>query len=528
MPNGIKKRFLQICKQITVKKVMITLLTVLIIFIPTILAKVYTEHAKSSNSEEMKRVHTVELLDASGKKLFSEEANLKENGDTSLVSIFNAISNNMLQSDKISENVVTEAPLTARLISQADVKILTCYFSFTEGASYCVDGNGIYYKIPAADSERFLASPFSESLYKEASSHTLSTANGDVILPTHIDWHYLNTNGTFLSASLNESTEETLTYNVTGGISLSFSKMPDKCTVEIYDGNELLFSGNLEELSALTLDYGVSFYVSVNAEWTRTDDSKNFGAAEYGFNVTVQDRAEFTIDKTELSFGEYAILKATHVSDISKITFTSDIPGFNPIFKLDGTNAFAVIPCPSAVSENGSYGITVSYGISTQSFKLTASEASVLQQAKLNKYFEEFELSKKLSDISASSFIFVNGETHAPDGYIKNNSSNSRDTFFTEYICLNGYGMPIKAITGGTVALTGSEAKLGTYAVIDIGLGINVIYANMSSTDVNVGDCAATGDIVGRTGELSDGTSEGFIIFAVYQGTMLNINSIYR
>ncbi len=528
MPNGIKNRFLRFCKQITAKKILITLLIVLIIFIPTILARVYIKHTKNSDSEEMHRVHTVELLDTSGEKLFSEEADPKENGDTSLVSIFNAISNNMIQSDKISENVVTEAPLTARLISQADIKVLTCYFSFTEGASYCVDGDGIYYKIPAADSERFLASPFSESLYKEASAPTLSTADGDVILPGRIDWQYLNTNGTFLSASLNKTAEEVLTYNVTGGISLSFSKMPDNCAVEIYDSTELLFSGNLEELSALTLDYGVSFYVSVNAEWTRTDDGKNFGTAEYGFNVTVQDRAEFTINKTELSFGEYAILKATHVSDISKLTFTSDIPGFNPIFKLDGTNAFAVIPCPSVTAENGSYSITVSYGISTQSFNLTASENAVLQQETLNKSLGEFELSKKLSDISASNFIFVGGETCTPDGYIKNNLFYNRNAFFTEYICLNGYGMPIKAITGGTVALTGNEEGLGTYAVVDIGLGINVVYAHMSSADVTVGTYVAAGNIIGRTGELSNGVSEGFTVFAVYQGTVLNINSIYR
>ena len=151
------------------------------------------QYCASKIPSARKQIQTVIVFDEDGNELCRENADARENGDTSLVSIFNTINDNMTKTDKISDNVVTEAPLTVKLISSINTKTLVCYFSFTEGASYCIDENGVYYKISAEDSERFLSSVFAESLYEESVIPSLSTADGDAIIPSDVSWYYLNT-----------------------------------------------------------------------------------------------------------------------------------------------------------------------------------------------------------------------------------------------------------------------------------------------------------------------------------------------
>ena len=131
MSGGIKNTFARLHKCVTPKRILVSVIAVIAVLLPTVLAIVSLKYSEHTDNELSTRAETVIVFDADGCELFREEADARENGDTSLVSIFNTINANMTATDKISDSVVTEAPLTVQLISSDDTKTLVCYFSFT-------------------------------------------------------------------------------------------------------------------------------------------------------------------------------------------------------------------------------------------------------------------------------------------------------------------------------------------------------------------------------------------------------------
>ena len=115
MSEEIKKFFSKIRERLTPKRIIIAIAIALSIFLPTILAIVSIPYFDKQGDKNAERIQTVILSDSNGTQLYREDADARENGDTSLVSIFNTINDNLVQSDKIPDNVVTEAPLTAEL-----------------------------------------------------------------------------------------------------------------------------------------------------------------------------------------------------------------------------------------------------------------------------------------------------------------------------------------------------------------------------------------------------------------------------
>ncbi len=531
MWEEIENFFSSVLKNLSPKKIIKYIFIALAILIPTILAIIVLSRGSDTAVKQSERVHTVILSDGNGQQLYIEEADARETGDTSLISIFNTINDNLISSDEISDSVVTEKMLTATLISPAVTKELDCYFSFTEGSSYCIDRSGNYFMIPAEDSERFLASDFAEILYSDSVSPTLLTADGAKVTPSYVSWQYQNINGDFPKAVKNTTTSDTLTYDITGGISLLFDRAPDECRAEIYDGSELLFSGNLSDLSQLKLDSDAPLLVNAIAEWKRSDTTRSFGSIRYSFYVTVHKRAEFSIDKTSLEAGEFALLSATHIYDPSNITFSCSDPDFTPIFSVSDDVAYAVIPCPVMLSDEHDFKITVSYGITIQKFTLSVSEEACALQALINQSARASGIFGLESD-NFTEHIFINKTASSPTnaGFTVNNQfgkiTENLYSYSTQYAHPDEYGVPVTAISAGKVTEKGSSTVFGRYIVVDAGLGMKFIYYNLSSTDVNVGHFVTAGQSVGRTDNISGTTLDGFSVLFVCGSTVLNCEYI--
>lgn len=524
MPDMQKKHF-------PAKKVFIIVIISLTILLPTILAVFNILTLHNDKAKNSLKIHTVVLYDENGNELAREMDDDREHGDSSLISIFSTINDSKIPVEKIADNVVTEAPITATLISQNKTVELTCYFSFTEGASFCIDTNGIYFKIPAQDSERFLISEFSEILYKESHSPVLSSADGDAILPRYVNWNYQNIQNDYIVSKHNKSTEELLTYHVTGNISLLYDIPPDNCYVEIHNGTETFFSGDLASISSLKLDSSTLLTVEISASWNQKNGSRAYGNMDYEFNVIIHKRAEFYLDKKILDIGEFATLHATNIADISRLAFSSETLDFEPQFTLIGEDAYALIPCPSATNVDEIHTFTVSYGVASETFSITVTEQTAMRQNSLSNAFSQSTLHKEANEqINA---MFFNGKILDISQYgftiseQFGNRNNENPNFSTKFITQNGYGMPVHAVGAGKVIYVGNSESYGTYVIIDSGLGIRFCYSRLSSSDVSVGRTVSIGEIIGKTGQLSFG-NEGFSLTVSVSDTVLDYEKITK
>jgi murein DD-endopeptidase MepM/ murein hydrolase activator NlpD len=61
-------------------------------------------------------------------------------------------------------------------------------------------------------------------------------------------------------------------------------------------------------------------------------------------------------------------------------------------------------------------------------------------------------------------------------------------------------GTPIAVVRGGRVDKTGRRGQYGNIVVVDHGAGWRTLYAHLSKTHVESGDCGKAGDVIGEVG----------------------------
>ncbi len=525
-------------KAMTLRKILLGILIAIIILFPTTLAIMNVAYTDSGRSARSERASQVVMFTSDGEELYRESSSEGLTGDTSLISIFNTIYNNMSSSDKISDNVVTAEPIVVEITGKDGTVTLTCYFSFTEGASFCIDESGNYHKIRNEDSERFWLSPFAETLYRDSTPPTLNSADGDMILPTGASWHYQNIDGIFTASEKLKLYDGSAVYDMAGGISFEFSTAPDSCSVEIYDGNVMVFSGVPDQLDQLILRSDSVVDVLIRAEWERRGDRTYYGSVEYSFGVAVRNRAEFFISSSKVLRDEFIVVHATNIKDVSKLNFISDTVSVSPEFLLTGEDVYAIIPCAAVPQSSESFDFTVTYGVSSATFSVDVTGNTAISQSSLKNTANILGISPENIPNQNAEYLFLSGITVPPDTSLFNTvteygdtveyGSNSIYSCFTEYECTFGHGMPVSAVGGGKVVYVGQNGTIGNYVVVDMGLGLRVWYCNLSASDVYVGKYVAAGDMIGKTGTLLDGKREGFTLMLSFGDVILNTTSLFQ
>ena len=151
-------------KKFGLKKIIITLVSIICILFPSILAIFLHIDSNKMLEKNASDSLTVILYDQNGDELYRDQGKSENYSEDSLVGIFNVMKKNLIQTSKIPVGIDTSTPLLVKMISNNSEESYTYYFSFAEGGSFC-ECNGNSYKVQASDSERFLASPFAEPLY---------------------------------------------------------------------------------------------------------------------------------------------------------------------------------------------------------------------------------------------------------------------------------------------------------------------------------------------------------------------------
>ena len=402
--TGLKQNF-------SIKKIIVCFFVAAIILLPTFLAIYTVKNANKDDDSLSNRAQSVVLYDSQGKELYREHEDEGYTGDSSLISIFNTIYDSKQLIEKLPSGVVTEEELKVELIRQSSTDVLICHFSFVEGGSYCEDEHGKYYKIPTVDSERFLASQFAEILYPNSVPPTMTTIDGDIVPPKNSEWYYQNVSGLYLRAGREQEIEPNSTYHLTSALSVNFTSQPDSCTVEIYSDGERVFLGKPSELIYLILDSNSVLSVNVTARWTYQRERAFYGTVSYSFDVIIHSRADFFINKNEFYHGEFAILKATNIGELSKLNFQSELD-FEPSFTLVGDVAYAMIPCPD--SDIDKFDFSISYGVTSKEFSIKVTQSPHPTQRELSNAAYGLGIDSTNFGSTTERYCFLDGDLELP------------------------------------------------------------------------------------------------------------------
>lgn len=547
------ERFWEKLKSIHKRKILCVLLIILLLLIPTFMALIDIYRTNNNITIYSAEKLTVDLNTADGTLVASEEASAEYVSTTSLVGLFQWLNESKIKSTKSAAELSDRQWVKATYHTVESTFDLTCYFSLSANDSYCVDQNGQVYRIEQDVCDRFFSTKYAEPFYSSSVLPTLTTANGEAVLPTLFSWKYQNRSGEFTDTYLNKIAEGNRSYDMQGAVSLSFSKEPDECAVQVYnEKNKLIYEGDYHALQTLV---GSSLHMKITALWKQTDDSTFFGSATYDFRVKIRDHAIFTVNTDTVMAGEAVLLTCTNISDLSRLSFTENKsstckPSSAPIFYQENGIARAWLVFPSN-TQAGEYYFTVSYGAASQNITLTVLPSKDLQPVVLERTEEELanlplkEINKHLQEISnkltlpSDRSVYFPGKFQSPlvdgfrEGYASGTPLTSSDgmisflAFGNEYLLTSNTASSIGALNSGLVIQTGNSVLLGNYVVVDHGLGLRTWYCHLSTFDVRTGDYVVRGQSVGKAGQHATASEYGFLLLCSIEGQFLTPSFLY-
>lgn len=519
-------------KNIDFKKILLIVLGLVILFIPTYIAIAsYNSQKPSSN---ITSVTTLTISDPEGRS----SSITSDNDASGVIAMFDRINQSGTPVSSLPDSLAGSGFLLVTY-SSADSETSYKYYFTTDSADcYYADPQGKIYKIAIAQAKEFLGSTYSVYLYKTATPPVLTASNTTVVSPSKLEWYYLVSGGTYQQYDYTPEDNSSLTYDVGNNFLFDFSIAPSDSNLKVYNADELLYDGAINELHDLTLNRNTTLNFVITANWSQTNECEFYGSATYTFNALVLAPAEFKLGEESIEHGDVVVLSGINVTDPAAISVTFEPAlenGYNPTFFAEGDYVHALIPFSYDVA-NGEYKITVTYGITTQTLTLKVGESRYgfnkaatnysASAALISTYYSEediaayealrSEICKSSESLKYFSGAFINYENA---GTLTSKKSTIKLGFSRESILKDGRtfkhngidfevtaGIDVPAMSSGKVVYTGFCDVLGNFVVVDHGYGLKTWYAHLSEISVSVGEVVRTSQTLGKTG------NTGFII----------------
>lgn len=414
-------------------------------------------------------------------------------------------------------------------------------FYFTEKPEYCyyTDADNKCFKINQEYASAFLNSIYGRSVFKSATLPVMTTTAGEVIDPTSVKWTYLAANDMAPTYSVSDGAAYTETvYNIAETVGIAFTIPASSITVKVSDGDEELYNNVYEELVFKSLPTNKQLKVDVTAKWYKTEDRQSEGEATYSFNCKLTDKPAFylTTNADTVVPGDFINITAKNIScEPSAITFSST-PALKhtPVFYTDDYYTRALLPIATD-TEPGMYTLTLTADGITQTLDFTVTEKtysekqeSISSTALSNETLKAFDtaVGSVLSEASAErlfggEWIYPVKGSVVSSGFGRPTVTQSGFAYTNSWVrVLANSGSDVIAMNAGKVVYVGEQTMTGKLVVLDHGLGLKTVYANMTSVTVKVGDTVATGDTLGVSG--AAGYSDGSTV-----SVAMTLNGIY-
>ncbi len=522
-------------KNIDFKKILLIALGLIVLFIPTYIAIASYNNQKPDDIVDT--VTTLTISDPEG-RINTVSSNNDVNG---IIEMFNNINKSGTPVTGLPESLAGSSFLLVTYSTGETELSYKYYFTIDSSDCYFANPEGKIYRIAVQQAKEFLGSSYSVYLYKTATPPVLTASETNIISAEELKWFYLVSGGTYQQFDYQPETNETLTYDMGNTFSFEFSIEPSYANVKVYNGDELLFDDAINNLSALqnlqiTRHTKLDFIIT--ASWDQTTDCEYYGSAVYSFNTMIMAPAEFLIGKNEIEHGDVIVISGVNVNNPADIQVSFEpalANNFTPTFFADGDLVHALVPFSYDV-QNGNYVITVSYGITKQTFNLTVKESRYgfnkaptkhpAAEHLVSTYYsvdDVKEYESLYSEICASteSLMYFSGAfiNYENAGTLTSKKSTIKLGFSREQTLPDGRivkhngidfeapaGLDVPAMASGKVVYTGNCDVLGNFVVVDHGYGLKTWYAHLSEISVSVGDTVKTSQNVGKTG------STGFTI----------------
>lgn len=516
-------------KNIDFKKILLIALGLIILFIPTYVAIAnYNSHKPENIVDD---VTTVIISDPEGRTYTLTS----DNDTTGVISMFNDINQSGTPASALPDSLVGSGFLLVTYSSSDSEFSYKYYFTIDSSECYFADPNGKIYKIGIQQAKAFLGSSYSVYLYKTATPPVLTASDTNVISASELKWFYLVSGGTYQQFEYVPQGNDVLTYDVGNNFSFNFNIEPSYANVKVYKNEELMYDdsiSNLDALRKLEIKRHTMLNFVITASWDQEADSEYYGSATYSFNCMIQAPAEFKIGESEIEHGDILVLSGVNVNNPADIQVTFEpalANNFTPVFFTDGELVHALVPFSYDV-ESGQYKITISYGVTQQSFELNVIKARYdfdraptnhkADSSLISLYYSEedvvdyeklyAEICKSSEPLKYFSGAFIDYQT---PGALTSKGAKLMLGFSREQILADGRtfkhdgidfeakaGIEVPAMSSGKVVYKGACDVLGNFVVVDHGYGLKTWYAHLSEISVSVGDIVTTSQTLGKTG----------------------------
>jgi len=539
--------------EFSVKKFIVLLLALVVVFIPTYVAiAYYSSHVEEPGIETSENTY-LQVKDPlqNEYRIDSEEAedskwqmfNSMIKGAAAVSEIPENLRNadNMLLADYIT--VTTEKnPDGTETEGETTKKTYAFYFSTDKANCYFMNPDQKCFKISENDAKAFLSNELSNFLYKSAVTPDF-TALGTTVPAQILEWNYLAAGGIYQSLTLSGTGTLNFAYKSGDTIPMTFSVEPTVCTVKVTgaDGT-VLFDASYKNLNTLSLRKNTVLTFETKASWTKTEGCEAYGEATYVFTANLTAPAEFRINTSEIYRGEFAVVSAINIDDVSKITFSSSEPlPYIPKFSKSGDGVVSALIPVSYGCSGTSYVLTFGYGDVSQTLGLTV---------KYDKETQGYRYGYKDSSIDVNSNLFnttytdVQVETYnklvksicqqtsgdamfdgafldyedkgvlqtngarlwlgfARNVLIYNGKTSTKKSFIhtgLDYGVTSATAIDVPALNAGKVCYVGTDDVLGKFVVVDHGCGLRSWYSHLTDNSiVAVGDAVVKGQSLGKT-----------------------------
>ncbi len=409
-------------------------------------------------------------------------------------------------------------------------------FSSDPSECYVKQKQGVkvsYYKILSSQAKQFLSSEYSEGVYA-ASEIPKLTISGEQVGISKVNWNYKTVSGESKSAKeFVISNDKTTIGAVATDFVCNFSVKPDNIDVKISreDNGETIYIGKYSGISKISETQNHFVKIEIYANWNESLSKDYWGNITYVVYAKLHAPAYFYLSEPQINEGEFAIINAKNVIDISKLTCVCDGLDFSPVFFKDGEYYRAYVPIPLGTLEelengNGRINFTLTSEETEQTLSLI-----VLERADANKTvynieqtsFTDLEIcsnpySVLYSRIESVIKLNTNFSTNYAIGrFFDGYSGTIRRTSFGTYIKYSGIqgtyrgtdchyvgakSEPIAAVNAGKVVFIGRFDYTGGLVVVDHGFGLLSWYWNIGefAEGLTVGNVLKSGDPLGYNG----------------------------
>ncbi len=527
--------------EFNLKKILILLIALIIVFIPTYIA-IGSYYRKSGKNPGAFSTST-RLEVTSPSRTYTATADNDPDGLWSAIesAIKNSTSVSSLPDQLSDADALLAAYVTDKTETDENGEEHTTsttqqymfYYSSDYSACYYKDPKANVFKIREKDAKEFINLNAASYLFKGAVLPVLSLS-GEVIEPSDMKWNYPAAGNVY--KTITKGFQERATVGTPSGTTpeLRFTDEPTSCTLRVYDGTSVLYDGAYGNVPPLSFKNNTELRFVMTATWAKEQAAGTpYGEASYDFFCVVRAPAYFKLNTESIYLGEFAVLSAFNVEDPSKVSFSSSptIPHV-PVFYSAGSVCHALIPISYGCA-TGSYVFELGYEGNVSSVTLSVKDyrwgyktneydisAAMIDALYTDRNVDALAALEKEINSAASGDAMFSGAfldyqkagvltrdgSYIRSGFgrnislVKDSSTPKRSYEHTGVDFEVDSGVSVPAMNAGRVCAVGNNELLGKYVVIDHGYGLRTWYAHLGETAVKVGDAVTSGQPVGTSG----------------------------